>query len=111
MGAAVEVSKWTETVTADNGAATVTHAAEAGKAHYITSLHLSFSTAQTAAKLATLKDGTTVIGNFHCFSVRDVVFAKPIRITQGALAELSLPASGTGTQVGAATLCGFTLGA
>ena len=105
---ALEVAKWTETTTADNAAATVTHAAETGKAHYVTSIHGSFSAANI--KLMTLKDGTTVIGNFHVDNQRDIPFAKPVRITEGALVELSLAASGTSTEIGAVTMTGFTLG-
>ena len=104
----VQVAKWTETTTADNAAATATHAAETGKAHYVTSIHASFSVANI--KLMTLKDGTTVIGNFHVNDQRDVVFAKPVRITSGALVELSLAASGTSTEIGAVTMTGFTTG-
>lgn len=102
-------SVWSITVTADNAAATVQRAAVNGLTHYITSISGSFSAAQTAAKLMTLKDGTTVIGNFHVFNNRDLTFDDPIKLTQGNLAELSLAASGTGTQIGAVTLSGFTI--
>lgn len=102
------VSKWAETTTADNGTATATRAAESGKAHYVTSIHGSFSAA--LIKLMTLKDGTTIIGNYHVHNQRDVVFAKPVRITQGAAAVLELAASGTGGQVGAVTMKGYTVG-
>lgn len=105
----VDFAQWSITVTADNAAATVQRAAEAGKQHCIVSISGSFSTAQAAAKLMTLKDGATTIGNFHVFNNRDVVFTKPIRLTAGNLAELSLPASGTGGQIGAVTLTGITI--
>src|SRR5262245_42229001 len=102
-----EATEWSITTTADNAAATVQRAAEAGRRHYITGISGSFSTSQTAAKLMTLKDGATVIGNFHVFSDRDPVIVKPIQLSVGALAELSLPASGTATQIGAVTLTGY----
>lgn len=101
-------ARWSETTTADNAAATVTRAAESGKAHYITSIHGSFSAA-IAGKLMTLKDGTTVKGNFHVHNQRDVVFDNPFRITTGAAAELSMAASGAGGTIGAVTMKGFTL--
>jgi len=104
----MEVAEWTETVTANNAAATVTHAAETVGAHYITSISGSFSAA--AIKLMTLKDGTTVIGNYHIHNADFIPFAKPIRITMGAIAELSLAASGTGGVIGAVTMTGFTVG-
>ena len=107
---ATKVAKWTETATADNAASTATRAAETGKAHYITSIHASFSTLQTDGRLLTLKDGTTVIANFYVLGNIDPVIVKPIRITDGALAELSLAASGTSTQIGAVTISGFTIG-
>ena len=109
MGGPYEVSKWSVTVTADNAAATATKAAEARKAHYITGIHASFSAA--LIKLLTLKDGTTVIGNFYVHNQRDILFAKPVRITEGALAEASLAASGAGGTIGAVTMTGFTIGA
>lgn len=103
-------AKWTMTTTADNAAATVTKAAETDtlKAHYVTGVHGSFSAA-IAGKLMTLKDGSTVIGNFHVHNQRDVLFARPVRITPGAAVELSLAASGAGGTIGAVTLTGFTL--
>lgn len=102
-------AEWTVTITADNAAATATKAAETKKAHYVTSIHASFLSA--AIKLLTLKDGTTVIGNFHVHNQRDIIFPRPVRITMGALAEASLAASGAGGNIGAVTMTGFTIGA
>lgn len=104
-----DYSEWSITVTADNAAATVQRAAEVGRCHFVTGLSGSFSVAN-AGKLMTLKDGTTVIGNYHVMSVRDVVFDFPIRLSPNTLAELSLAASGTGGQVGAVTMTGYTVG-
>ncbi len=102
-----KAAEWTETATADNSAATATRAAEAGFAHYVTGISGSFSSA--LIKLMTLKDGSTVIGNYHVHNQRDIVFEPPVRISTGAAAVLSLAASGTGGQVGAVTITGFTL--
>lgn len=95
------------TTTADNAAATVTVADQTNASHFVTGISASFSTAQTAAKLMTLKDGSTVVGNYHVFDNRDIVFPSPREIT-GAL-EVSLPASGTAGQVGAVTVHYYTL--
>lgn len=101
------VSNWTATTTADNAAATVTKAAESGKSHYITGISGSYSVA--LIKLMTLKDGAAVIGNFYIHNQRDIVFAKPVKITAGNAAELSLSASGTAAQIGAVTMTGYTI--
>lgn len=101
------VATWSETTTADNAAATVTKAAEAGKSHYITSISGSFSAA--AIRLATLKDGATTKGNFHVHNQREITFDKPLKITAGAAAELSLAASGTAGVIGAVTMQGYTI--
>lgn len=103
-----DVSKWSVTGTADNATASATRAAETGKAHYVTGIHGSFSAANI--KLMTLKDGSTIIGNFHVHNQRDVHFDRPLRITQGNAALLELAASGVGGQIGAVTITGFTLG-
>src|SRR5262245_40865137 len=99
-----EFSEWSLTTTADNAAATVQRPAEAGRTHYITGISGSFSVANV--KLMTLKDGATVIGNYHVNNQRDVIFEKPLRLSPGNLAELSLAASGTATQIGAVTMTG-----
>ena len=104
----VAVAKWSETTTADNAAATVTHAADTNRAHYVTSVHGSFSVANV--QLMTLKDGATIIQNYHVNDQRDIIFAKPVRITHGAAVELSLAASGTGGQIGAVSMTGFSIG-
>lgn len=104
-----DIAEWCITATADNAAATVQKAAEAGKVHIVTSVSGSFSASQTAAKLMQLKDGTTVIGNFHVFTVRDPVIF-PVKLSPNTLAELSLAASGTAGQIGAVTMTGYTIG-
>lgn len=101
------VSTWTLTATADNAAATVTKAGEAGKSHYITGIAASFSAA--AVKLLTLKDGATVIGNWFVHNTLALTFPKPIRITAGNAVELSLAASGAAGTVGAVVLMGYTI--
>lgn len=101
-----EVSEWSVTATATAAAATATRAAEAGKSHYITGISGSFGAAQIA--LMTLSDGVTVIGNFHVHNQRDVHFDKPVRITAGNAASMTLAAGAAGV-VGAVTLRGYTV--
>lgn len=101
-------SGWSITATADNLAATVTRAAEAGKSHYITGLAGSFSAA-VAGRLLTLADGGTTIGNFYVHNQLALSFEKPIKLTANSAAALSLAASGTVGQIGAVTLMGYTL--
>lgn len=101
------IASLSSTTTADNAAATVTIAdtAAGGQSHYVTSISASFSAA-IAGKLMTLKDGATVVGNYHVHNQRDIVFASPIEI-RGA-AEVSLAASGAGGTIGAVTVSYYT---
>lgn len=101
------LTEWAVTTTADNAVATVTKAGESGKNHYVTSIHGSFSAA--LIKLMTLKNGATVLGNYHVHNQRDVVFAKPVKITSGNAAEISLVASGTAGTIGAVVMKGYTI--
>lgn len=102
------VSSWTATaVSADNAAVSVTKAAESGKSHYITNISGSYNVAKI--KLMTLKDDTTVISNFHVHNQRDIAFAKPVKITAGKAAELSLQAGGTAGDIGAVVMTGYTI--
>jgi len=100
------VSEWSVTGTADNAILTVTKALVAGERHFITSISASFSVANI--KLLELKDDTSVIGNYHVHNQRDIVFEKPVEITVAKAANLVLAASGTATEIGAATMTGFT---
>ena len=98
---------WTETTTADNAAATATHALAAGQSHYVTSISGSFLAA--AINLMTLKDGVTTIGNFHVHNQREIPFVPPLKITAGAAVELELGASGGAGNIGAVTMAGYTI--
>lgn len=97
---------WASTATADNAAATVTKAAEAGKQHFITGFTGSFSA--TATKLLTIKDGAAVKTNIYVVNSLAVTLARPIRLTENSAAELSLAASGGVGNIGAVTLFGYT---
>lgn len=95
------------TTTADNAAATVTIADQTNASHFITGISASFSTAQTAAKLMTITDAGTTVGNYHVFDNRDIIFSSPLEIKGAAV--VSLPASGTAGQIGAVTVNYYTL--
>ena len=97
---------WSITTTADNASATATRAGESGKSHYITQVSGSFSAAAT--KLLTLSDGGTVIANLHVVNQRDIALARPLKLTAGQAAAVTLAASGAAGVVGAVTLSGFT---
>lgn len=102
-------TQWIEDTTADNAAATVTHAAETDRIHFVTSIHASFDTAQTAAKALTLSDTAGTLATWYVYDNLDISFDAPIKIAQGDQAQLSLAASGTGGQNGAVVLMGYTL--
>lgn len=102
-----DASTWSVTATADNLAVTATRAAEAGKSHYITSISGGYSNA--AIGLMEMKDGVATVGNYHTHDQRDVALSRPLKITEGALAEISLEASGTAGIIGAVTMTGYTV--
>lgn len=104
-GFEVTTTDWSLTASADNAAATVSRAAEAGKAHYVTSISGGFSAAAT--KLLTLSDNAVVVGNFYVVNSNTIVFATPVKVSAGAL-SVSLAASGTAAVLGAVTVTGFT---
>ena len=104
----VDVPSWCVTTNADNATATATKAAPAGGiCHYITSVSGGFSVAN-AGKTLILKDGTTEVGRWYVTSGQIVCFSSPIKLSPATAANLELAASGTGGQVGAATMTGFT---
>jgi hypothetical protein len=94
-----------KTVTADNSAATVTITAPTnGASIFIVAIYAGFGTALTGAKDLTLTDGTTTLGNWDVFSTRDIETAVPFQVTPNCQAVISLPASGTGGNVGKVTV-------
>lgn len=95
------------TITQDNAAATVTIADQTNASHFITGISASFSVLQTVGKLMTITDAGTVVGNYHVFDTRDIVFESPLEIKGAAV--ISLPASGTAGQIGAVTVHYYTL--
>lgn len=101
------VAAWVVTTLADNVLADATRTAVAGQSHYVTSIAGSYSAAN-AGKLMTVGDGGAVVANYHVHNQREIVFAKPLRITAGNSVSLWLAASGTAGQIGAVTMTGYT---
>ena len=95
------------TTTADNAAAAVTIADQTSASHFITGISASFSVSQATAKLMTVTDAGTTVGNYHVFGDRDIIFSSPLEIKGAAV--VSLPASGTAGQIGAVTVHYYTL--
>jgi hypothetical protein len=106
-GVVREVSSWLETDTAAAGAASAVRAAPtAPLRHFITSISASFSSTEAGAVL-TLEEGTsTVLGTWHVYDSREIVFPSPIAVTPGLSVHADL-AAGTGT--GAVNMTGYTL--
>lgn len=101
---------------AANTAQTITIAAEAGKAHYITYLEVALSVAAAGADIAiTIKDGTTVkyktlIGNAAVVGTRVAVqFPYPLTTTVGNAAYIVVAAGGAATTVTVANIGGYTM--
>ncbi|MGH7238438.1 MAG: hypothetical protein ACREHG_00060, partial [Candidatus Saccharimonadales bacterium] len=85
-----------KTATGTNATATVTtETATKGQSVYIVAIHYSFDTAVTTGLIGTLTDGTTTLGNWHVFDVRDIEPPTPIKVTPNTAAVISLPAQGT----------------
>lgn len=97
---------WTETAQATNGTATASHAAESGRAHYVTSIVAGFSGAGNTANLE-LKDGTTTIMQVDVHDDIELEFSHPIRITPGNKVDAVLAAGGSSI-VGNVSIAGFT---
>lgn len=105
MGREITRARIPKTATADNAAATVTIPAPTnGQSIYIAAIYAGFGTALTGAKDLTLTDGTTTLGNWDVFSTRDVQPCVPFQVTPNSQAVVSLPASGTGGNLGKVTV-------
>lgn len=104
-------TEWTVVTTATNSVATATKAAVVGQRHFVTYVTVSASAAPAAAVTATIKDGTTVITQFEmpasAIAPIFVPIARSLRISVGALVEISVPALGAGVK-GTVTIGGFT---
>jgi hypothetical protein len=99
--------EWTENASADNALATATHAAEAGKRHYIIGVTGGYSVAN-AGKTLVVKDGAATVLTLRIHDTGGVMFPKPLRGTAGNAVSAELLASGTAGQIGNVALLGYT---
>lgn len=105
MGREITRARVPKTVTADNAAAAVsTPTPTNGQSVYIVAIWASFGTAVIAAKDLTLTDGTTTLGNWDVYNTRDIEPSVPFQVTPNCAGVLSLPASGTGGNLGKVTV-------
>lgn len=99
-------AQWNEKGSATAGAATATHAGEAGKAHYVTLIVASFDGSGNTASLS-INDGGTTIGTVTIHDNFELELSRPLRMSTGNKAEISLATGGAGV-TGHVFLAGFT---
>lgn len=108
MNVAQRCSDWVEKSSADNAAATATHAASSGgQSHYVTAVSGSFDAAVAGVTLQ-LKDGATVLAEWQVHNSLHVDLPSPVKITPGAATSAVLAASGTPGVTGYVNLFGYT---
>lgn len=97
LPSAPPITTWTlEGVSADNTALSRSRPGEAGRSHFVVAFVVAISATLTNGLLVTLSDGGTTIGRFHLRDRREIAFPIPIKITEGATFEISIPAGGIG---------------
>lgn len=102
-------NRWRESAEATAAAATATHAAESGKAHYVTHVSASHDGGAGTGVRADLKDGATTIMSWSIENMPLVVNfgSEPIQITEGNAVTMEL-ASGGGGVLGIVNIAGYT---
>jgi hypothetical protein len=98
---------WFETAAVDNGVATATRAAAAGKHHYITGVIAGYTAAAVAKKL-TIKAGATTIAVRTFSDGIEILFPRPVRVEANTAVSAELDASGGAGNTGRVTLLGYT---
>lgn len=98
--------EWSEKASADDAAATATHAAVVGKQYRITHIQASFSTNPVAPALLQIKDGTTVIWEGYVALSEGIAVQVALNGSPGALMSAALAAHGTGGQLGKVNIQG-----
>lgn len=101
-------ARWTETASASAATATATHAAEAGKHHYVTAVVASYDGGGSEAMV--LRDGATAILTVQITDELDIAFGHAIEITAGNAVSIELPTGGAGN-TGTVFIAGYTLDA
>lgn len=105
--------EWRETATATNGVATATHAAEAGKNHYVTGFSISASATVAVSVLAEIRQngGATTRRAFVIpnAAIAPIIyeFKRVLKIPTNQSVDITLPALGASV-VGRVELLGFT---
>lgn len=108
------VEQWRETASADNGAATATHAAVTNKRHFVSGFSISASAAFAGLKTAKIRQngGATTRREFQipaaAFAPIIYEFKRPLEIPRGEDVDITLDASGTAGVVGRVEIVGFT---
>lgn len=107
-------SGWSEAgAAADNAQATATHAAEAGKSHYVTGVSAAFSAAVVGALLEVKEDpgggSEAVLYRTYVHDQRDLEFPKALKATEGLAVGAELGASGGAGTTGVVSLSGYTI--
>jgi hypothetical protein len=99
---------WAASDSQDNGLATVTVAAVAGKQHIIYSVAAGY-TAAVAGKQLTVKVGTTTVLQTAIYTSGSIPFPRGISAPINTAVTAELEASGAAGTIGAVTLHGVTI--
>lgn len=83
-------AEWVESVSAiSSAAATVSHASESGKTHYVTGFIASYRSNLAQARLVDIYDGATkTFGVYAGTNPMPVIFPRPVRLTQSSAATV-----------------------
>ena len=98
--------EWSEKASADDDAATATHAAATGKQYTLRNIQASFSGAPSAGVLLQIKDGATVIWEGYVSTAEGIDMEVRLPGTPGNLMSAVLAASGAGGKVGKVNIQG-----
>lgn len=104
-------AEWTQVASGTAATATATRAGVAGKYHFITGVTYSASAAPTGAVTVQVRDNGTAADKFEvpasAFAAVVVNYVRPIRISQGSAADITMPSLGGGV-TGTVSIRGFT---
>lgn len=101
--------KWLEKDSKDNALATATHAAVAGKTHFIKRVIASFSVVPSAPKLVQVKKGTTVLCEMYLGAATQEWDLEGISGDYNGAISVEMAASGTAGTIGKLILIGYSI--
>lgn len=105
------IEEWRETAEATNTTVTATHAAEAGKKHFVTGFSISASAAPAASVLAEIRQNVTTRRAFRlanaAFTPIIYEFRRALEMPVNTNVDITLPALGAGV-IGRVEIVGFT---